>query len=64
MDQHADSHAIGCELRHGRFALGVGCGGTPVEGFAQSELFDHRVPVIENLGIDLVIVDFVSAGVE
>ena len=28
----------GANLRHGRFALGVGCGGTPVEGFAQREL--------------------------
>ena len=27
-------------------------------------LFDQRVPVIDILGIDLVIVDFVSAGVE
>ena len=27
-------------------------------------LFDHRIPVIDILGIDLVIVDFVLAGVE
>ena len=55
---------LGASCAMGVLPLVLAAEGLQSKDSLKVSFFDHRVPVIENLGIDLVIVDFVSAGVE